>query len=380
MRNKIKVAFLINSLRFGGVEKGTVTRFNNLPNSEFSKGLVYLKNEEHLLPQIKEENGIVWCPKFKKGWHFSGLRHLLSWIKSFQPDVILCVNTYPLFYGYLARLLSGSKAKLFVSFHSTALSDREDRLVRYIYRFFFNHSDRIIYVSTTQRAYWESRGLRRDLATVIHNGVDTGYFFNQYNCNEISALRKRYNFDSNDFLVGICAALRPEKQHEDLIKAIALLKLEGISAKCLVIGDGPRRASIEENIAAIGLESDVVIAGFQADVRPMIAICDCMAIVSHQVETFSNAALESMAMGKPMVMSTIGGAAEQVQDGVNGYLFPVGDVDALAEALRKLADSVHREELGKRAREVVERNFDLNTMLLKYARLFRIKVTSETGS
>ncbi|MCU7863506.1 MAG: glycosyltransferase [Candidatus Thiodiazotropha sp. (ex Lucinoma borealis)] len=373
MRKKIKLAFLINSLRFGGVEKGTVTRFNNFSNREFNKGLVYLKNDEHLLPQIKKENGIVWCPKFKKGLDLSGLLRLSSWIKEFQPDIILCVNTYPLFFGYIARLLSRSKSKLFVSFHSTALSEREDRLVRYIYRFFFNRTDRIIYVSTTQRAYWESRGMRRDLATVIHNGVDTKYFFNQYSFNEISTLRKRYNFGANDFLIGICAALRPEKQHEDLIKAIAILKEEGISAKCLVIGDGPRRAAIEENIAAIGLERDAVIVGFQADVRLMIAICDCMAIVSHQVETFSNAALESMAMGKPMVMSAIGGAAEQVQDGVNGYLFPAGDVEALAEALRKLVDTVHREELGKRAREVVVRDFGLSTMLVKYAKLFRSK-------
>lgn len=370
MRNKIKVAFLINSLRFGGVEKGTVTRFNGLSNNKYEKGLVYLKSEKHLIPQIKKESGTVWCPGFKKGLDLSGLWHLSSWLKKFQPNVILCVNTYPLFFGYLARLLTGSKAKLFVSFHSTELSEKDDRMMRYIYRFLFNRSDGIIYVSTTQSAYWESRGLRGDLTTIIHNGVDTEYYVNKYNDTKVSASRKRYNFDTNDFVIGICAALRPEKHHEDLINAISILKTKGVSAKCVVIGDGPRRTFIEEYITASGLGKDVVITGFQDDVRPLIALCDCMAIVSHQVETFSNAALESMAMGKPIVMSAIGGAAEQVQNGENGYLYPVGDVNALAESLYKLMDSGHRIKLGKRAREVVERDFGLEVMLEKYSSLF----------
>ncbi|MES9825021.1 MAG: glycosyltransferase [Candidatus Thiodiazotropha endolucinida] len=378
MNNEIRVVFVINSLRFGGVEKGTVTRFNKISSNLFRKGLVYLKNEEHLLSQINKDSGLVWCAHFNKGWDFSGLWRLSAWMKTFQPDVILCVNTYPLFYGYLARLLSGSKTKLFVSFHSTILDGREDRLMRYVYRFFFNRSDHIIYVSTTQRAYWESRGLHRDLGMVIHNGVDTEYYVNHYASKEITAIRKRFGFDASDYLVGICAALRPEKQHEDLIEAIARLKFRGIPAKCLIIGDGPRRNAIEEKVRGFGLEKDVAITGFQCDVRLFVAACDCMALVS-QTEAFSNVALESMALGKPMVMSAVGGAAEQVSDGVNGYLFPASDVESLVAALLKLANSAHREEMGKKAREVVERDFGLDAMLEKYVQLFGTKVTSDTN-
>lgn len=376
MSDKIRIAFIINSLGFGGVEKGTVTRFNNLPTNVYHKALVYLKKEEPLLTQIQSENGIVWCPQFKKGWDFSGLWRLSLWMQKFQPDAILCVNTYPMFVGHLARLLSASKAKLFVSFHSTAVTGKTAYLMRYVYPFFFNRSDRIIYVSSTQRAYWEGRGLRRDIATVIHNGVDTEHFTNHYSPNDRIAIRNRFGFDSSDFVVGICAALRPEKRHQDLIEGIARLKAEGIPAKCLIIGDGACRCTIEKVILHRGLERDVVITGFQTDVRPLVAVCDCMAIVSSSVETFSNAALESMAMCKPMVMSTVGGAAEQVHDGQNGYLFPPGDVVALTGALRKLADPAHCARLGSAARAIVERHFGLDVMLEKYSDLFGAKLGS----
>lgn len=379
MNVRTSVTFVINSLRFGGAEKHTLELFNGLDSRRFHKGLIYLKREEHLLDQVDSTQGELRCAGFDKGWDFVGLRRLAAWIKEMRPDVLVCVNTYPLFYSYLARWLSGHRCRIVEIFHSTELPQKEDQQMRLVYRHFFNRSDGIVYVSENQRTYWEGRGICKDKGIVVHNGVDTEYFCNCYSREAKLALRERFGFTSSDFIIGICAALRPEKQHEDLVEAIARLKSDGLNAKCLIIGDGPRRVAIKEKTSSIGLENDVSIAGFQTDIRPFVAACDCMAIVSHQ-ETFSIAALEAMAMGKPMAMSAIGGAAEQVQDGVNGFLFPAGDVDALAEALRKLVDTVHREELGKRAREVVERDFGLNAMLVKYAQLFGIIVTSDTGS
>lgn len=370
MSQNIKVAFIINSLRFGGVEKGTVTRFNNLDNKKFSKALIYLKNEEHLLAQVNKTNGDIWCPSFKRGLNYARFLHLVNWLKKFQPNVVLCVNSYPLFYGFLARILLKSTTRLLVSFHSTLLSGKEAHLMRFLYRHIFNRADKIIYVCKAQRDYWESRGLRKDIGVVIYNGVDTDYFSNCYATEQITTLRNQFGFGSNDFVVGICAALRPEKRHGDLLEAVSRLKVRGIPAKCLIIGDGACRDQVSVTISLFGLEKDVAITGFQADVRPFVASCNCMVIVSHEVETFSNAALESMAMGKPMVMSAIGGAAEQVRDGENGYLFPAGDVDALTAALHKLADQQHCAELGARARTIVARDFGLDRMLDRYTQLF----------
>ena len=365
----ISISLILNSLNFGGAEKHTLQLFNKFDNLGFKTSLAYLKREEHLLPEIKTKNGKVWSADFGKGWDFSGLIRLASWVKNSKPDILICINSYSLFYGHLARFLSGHRCKIIVIYHSTELTDRDDFMMRLLYRHFFNHSDRIVYVSNAQRDTWESRGLRKALSTVIHNGVDSEIFRDCFTYKEKTTLREQYGFTSEDFIVGICAALRPEKKHEDLIESIAHLKAMGIPVKCLIIGDGPRRQAIEESICRLNLSGDVAITGFLADVRSQIAICDCMAIVSNK-ETFSIAALESMAMGKPMVMSAIGGATEQVKNGENGYLFPTGDVSALTAVLHRLADRQHCAELGEQARSIVVQNFGIHRMIEKYQQLF----------
>lgn len=368
MSEPVTVAFVVNSLRFGGAEKHALQLFNGLPAERFRVALAYLKRDEHLLAEADPARGPIWCADFGKGWDYGGLRRLADWVRRHRPDVLVCVNTYPLFYGHLARSLAGRRCRIVEVFHSTDLPKGEARKMHWIYRPFFNRSDTIVYVSQAQRAHWEARGLRRERGVVIHNGIDTERYRDDYGVEEKAAMRARYGFAAGDFVVGICAALRPEKRHEDLIEAIARLRAQGIPAKGLIIGDGPRRAAVEERIAELGLARDVAIAGFQADVRPFVAACDCMAIVSHQ-ETFSIAALESMALGRPMVMSAIGGAAEQVRVGVNGYLYPAGDIEALTRALLRLTEPAHRMELGRQARALVEQNFGRQKMLDRYAEL-----------
>jgi glycosyltransferase involved in cell wall biosynthesis len=365
------VVFLVDSLGCGGAEKHAVQLFNSLDEARFRVALAYLKPHEDLLPQVTPDRASqVWCADFGRGWDFYGLNRLSKWLRSCDPEVLVCVNPYPLFYGHLARMLAGVRVPIIEIFHSTELAPDEDRRMRLIYRHFFNRSDRVIYVSEAQRTMWESRGIRHDRGACIHNGIDIDYFSDRYSAEEKAERRARYGFSPTDFVVGICARLRPEKQHGDLLAAISRLKQEGMSAKCLIIGDGPCGGEIERKIRDLGLESDAAITGLQEDVRPFIAACTCLAIVSSRVETFSLAALEAMAMGKPMVMSNIGGASEQIVSGYNGYLYSRGDVSALANALRLLGNVDVCNGLGTEARQRVRDLFSFGPMLRKYESLF----------
>ena len=127
------------------------------------------------------------------------------------------------------------------------------------------------------------------------------------------------------------------------------------------------RAS-SERIAQLQLQGAAVITGYKPDVRPCIACCDVMTLTSHAVETFSIAALESMALGKPLVMSRIGGAAEQVQPGVNGLLFEPGDIVTLARHLAALADPQVRQTMGEAARQIVRGAFTVERMAAAFTR------------
>jgi glycosyltransferase involved in cell wall biosynthesis len=87
-------------------------------------------------------------------------------------------------------------------------------------------------------------------------------------------------------------------------------------------------------------------------------------------ETFSIAALEAMAMAKPVVMTDVGGASEQVVPGETGYLFRRGDTAALAGHLVQLADPATRRQMGQRACSTVSEKFSLGVMVGAYERMF----------
>src|SRR5688572_3828156 len=91
-----------------------------------------------------------------------------------------------------------------------------------------------------------------------------------------------------------------------------------------------------------------------------------MTLTSHVVETFSIAALESMSLGKPVVLTRIGGAEEQVRHGINGLLFEPGDIDALVRNLRELADAESRRRMGAAGAQAVREQFTLQRMVERF--------------
>jgi glycosyltransferase involved in cell wall biosynthesis len=223
-----------------------------------------------------------------------------------------------------------------------------------------------VYVSEKQREYWRSKGLAGKADSVIHNGVDLERFRDRSDSSQREALRAQCGFSASDLLIGICAALRPEKAHRDLLLALARLRERGISSKALMVGDGPERAAIERTIAALNLSGSTFITGFKDDVRPYLAICDVVVLTSHAIETFSIAALEAMAMGKPLVLTRIGGAEEQVISGKNGFLYEPGDIEALTDKLAALQLASTRERLGAASRERVASLFSERRMTQQF--------------
>jgi glycosyltransferase involved in cell wall biosynthesis len=357
------VLFIVNSLRHGGAEKHVVTLLNTFETDRIRPSLAYLKAADPLLSQLKTEKvaAIVSCDAGRR-IDFGCVRRLAQLIAERNIRAVVCTNTYSSVYGYLAKLRSGRSPKLISVYHTTILPTRKEKLGLLLYRWMLRRFDLLIYVCNSQREYWRARGLRARRDEVIHNGIDVAYFTDRYSPEEKLAFRQRAGFAADDYVIGLCAALRPEKAHGDLLEAIARMRSEGVRAKALLIGDGPERARIEQKIRDLALEEHVYITGLQSDVRPWIACADVMTLVSRAIETFSIAALESMALGKPLVMSDIGGAAEQVTPGQNGVLFAPGDVSSLRNHLTTLASGPLRITMGAAAAERVRRDYRVERM------------------
>lgn len=368
--SKCKVLFIVNSLAMGGAEKHIVTLINYLDGRYFELHLCYLKDIISLLPQIKKDKlKGSFLADVKSKIDFKSGQLVANYVDVNNIDLIMSTDMYPMLYAGLAKILSKRNPLLVEALHSAQVENFHDKLELLFYRPFFCAQNRLVYVSKNQRDYWRQKGVCADNDCVIYNGIDPEYFKDIYTAQEKLAIRQSYGFNNEDYLIGICAVLRPEKAHCDLLQAIKNLQLSGVVAKCLIIGDGEERINIEQQIVDLGLHNNVMITGYQQDVRPYIAACDVMAIVSH-FESFSIALLEAMSMDKPVIRSDVCGGDELVTDGVNGYLFPTGNIQALEAVLLKLNNIHTRETFGKQAREIVITQFSVDEMIAKFHKLF----------
>jgi glycosyltransferase involved in cell wall biosynthesis len=145
--------------------------------------------------------------------------------------------------------------------------------------------------------------------------------------------------------------LSREKGHADLIRAFR--QLHDAGARLVLVGDGPDRPQLERLAADCSVRTQVVFAGHRDDAKRFYGIADVFALPSYSEGT-PNVLLEAMAASVPVVATSVGGIPELASDGHHALLVPAADPAALANALRKVLQSVElRNQLVRTAQEVV---------------------------
>jgi glycosyltransferase involved in cell wall biosynthesis len=365
----VRVIFVTSSLPHGGAERHAIALMNRLAERGHQCHAVCIKNSGGRLDRIRLRDGAtVRCLDAARYLDTRALADFATHISRIEPSVIVAANPYALMYSSLALRRSGARARLVVTFHTTLLLSPKEWFQMLFYRPFFWTADRLVFVCEKQKRYWLHRGVFSQRNEVIYNGVDTEEFCDKQSPEERRTLRSALGFSDADYVIGISALLRPEKNHAQLVEAVAMLRDRGIPARALMIGDGEMREAIEARARELDVEGDVVIAGLQQNVRPYIAACDAMALCSF-TEAFSLAAIEAMALSKPLVHSDVGGAAEMIVPGRNGFLFPVGDTKTLVDKLAILADRALSRRMGNDARATVEARFSERTMVDRYEQI-----------
>lgn len=214
---------------------------------------------------------------------------------------------------------------------------------------------------------------------LIHNGIDTKAFFGQPGKADI---RDQLSIDPESFVAIIVANLIPYKGHADLLDALSRVRdrlPQTWTLLCVGRDDGIL-PQLEDLARAQGIADRVRFLGERKDVPRLLAAADAGVLCSHQ-EGFSNAILEGMAAGLPMVVTDVGGNGEAVLDGETGFVVPPRDPEALGEAMLKLAsDPSRRAKQGKKARARVEAHFSIQTCVGKYDRLYSALLAGEAVS
>jgi len=201
-------------------------------------------------------------------------------------------------------------------------------------------------------------------AVTIHNGIDLDEFEPSRFQNDGQALRASLGIPEDEPVLCCIAGFRPVKLHSVLIDAFSRIRAKGHSCRLLLAGTGALEQALRDQVRALGLDDGgVEFLGVLSDVRAVLAASDCMLLVS-AAETFSMAMLEAMAMEVPVITTSVGGAAEAIDNGVSGFLVRPHDVSELTEKMAELLnDDARRQEMGKRARKAVVEHFSAAKMI-----------------
>ena len=269
--------------------------------------------------------------------------------------------------AYLAKMMLSERVVPFVTtLHGTDITlVGNDRSYLPITRFGIEQSDAVTAVSEylKQRTIEEFQ-VRREV-TVVPNFVDC----NLYERSTDKSLRQKFADPDEGILIHI-SNFRPLKRVEDVIETFSLVRKKR-KARLLMVGDGPERPKAEWLANTHGIAADVLFLGKQNDMSQVLSIADILLLPS-ELESFGLVALEAMACEVPVIATRVGGIPEVVREGIDGFLFDVGDVSSMAQGcLRILDDPKLRLTMGEAGRERARSEYCASKIVLQYENLYR---------
>ena len=232
----------------------------------------------------------------------------------------------------------------------------------------------IVVADAVGKVVVKKEGVSPGKITTIYNGVDVDNF-NVPMPGDIKKARYKLGFKDSDFVVGTVAWLRPEKNYKIFFDAIIQAYRKIKNLKVVAVGgdeDGLQLSFFKEYVGQEGIGDKVIFAGQVVDVRPYLKSLDVACLVPRGNEGFSNSIIEKMSMGLPMIVSDVGGNAEAVVDGYNGFVVAPDSSKELADALIYLAEHpLERKEMGCRSARRVRDMFTLERMVEAHEELYK---------
>ena len=374
-----EIYYIVGSLEVGGAERHLSQVLPALKAKGFDIKIIVLSNKALLAP-IFEKAGIQvfiapdidFLPKIMRrplSLFISIVRLVTSFFKNrtavrhtFLPEAYLLT-------AFAARL-SFFKGVLIMSRRS--LNNYQQR------RFVLGKLEKIFHRFTTfalgnsnavvQQLYEE--GFSKEKVHLIYNGIETSLF---QNLPPKLELRNVLGLDSESLIFVIVANLIPYKGHIDLLNAFAIISQKlPENWQLLCVGkDSGILSGLKIKARDLGIENHVRFLGSRTDIALLQSASDIGILCSHE-EGFSNAILEAMAVGLPMVVTNVGGNAEAVQDKVTGLVVEPKNPEHLSEALLTLSLSPEQRKIyGSAGKKRVYENFTLSQCVDQYENFYK---------
>lgn len=299
---------------------------------------------------LGKENSFIYNP------HYIFL--LASLLKNYD---IVHVHQFPsTYYAVIARIISNAKCRLVLTEHST-LNNRQGKwYLKSIEKFIYHQYDRIVAISEAVKDNLYQFVDRRLIVSVVYNGISIDDFKSAQ-----PILRTKLGVPENARLLIQVARFNPQKDQLTLIKALSQLPS---NYHVIFVGDGETLSIHQQKAIELGVENRAHFLGIRTDIPALINSSDIF-VLSTNFEGFGLAAVEGMAVGKPVIASNVPGLREVVEGA--GVLFPVGDDKCLANEIERLFnDNAYRNVVIGKCQQRAQR-YDVKIMTENYFLIYK---------
>lgn len=358
-----RIAFCITELEPGGAEKGLFHLVTRLDRSKWAPRVYCLGPEAELSRALRDEGVCVECYGARSWRDLGALFWLTKKLREFRPELLQGF----LFHGNLLGRLAACLAGVPVVLAGHRVAEREKHwhlwLDRWTRRLVSHH----VCVSQGVAAFvMDQLHLQSDQVTVIPNGV-TARDPNEAAGTDIWEVARCSPTAQVVLAVG---RLHPQKGFLDLLAAFEPVAAAIPESVLLIVGEGSQRGELEEEIRRRKLGGRVTLTGRREDVRNLMRQANVFALTSRW-EGMPNVVLEAMSVGLPVVAMDAEGVRDIIQNDQLGIVVNQGDISGLTQAILYL---LHHPELassmGKNSQHLVNSNFTLDEMALRYGRLY----------
>jgi glycosyltransferase involved in cell wall biosynthesis len=355
----------------GGAEKQLYLLVSSL-NPVYFKPIVVQLSPNNSLPlnDVKVENAELFHIPIRKFYSLHGFRQigrLYRLAKEYNVNIIHTFFEKSEVMGWLTARLSG------IPIWITSRRDlgfKRKKIYDQIFRLTSKDCKKCIancYAVKDQVV--QQNNLASEKVEVIYNGLDLSGYQEPFGDKSV---RRKLGIENGTLLVGMIANFNFEiKGHGYFLGAAKKITETVPNVKFLLVGDGPLRHQYEEMASDLDVKKDVLFLGKRNDVPAIISNLD-VSVQSSTSEGLSNVILESMAAGKPVIATNVGGNPEMVVNDITGYLVPPADSSAMAGAITALLQEPDKAKaMGAAGKRLVEEKFSKKAMVEKYENLYK---------
>lgn len=366
MFHRKRILLVIDSMEVGGSQRQLQKLIEGLDRQQWEPELAFFRVDSFLADAIRQSGiAVHHLPKRRR----VDIGFLLAYAKLLRERRYALVHAFSLtaeLWTIAVRPFVDPKPVLVASERSAFRTDRPF-WYWWIKRMIVASSAAVIANSSAgARSTARRTGGHQDRFTTIANAVDVPSPLP-------AAMRAatRRSFDANEGrLLGLFVGrLAPVKNLPCLVRALATMP-SGRRPLVFLVGDGSLKESILELAKKLGVKSSLRFLGERKDVAQLLQAADFLVLPS-RFEGQSNALLEAMAAGCPVIASAVGGNVELVQQGATGLLFPDDDANVLAACIDRMHDPALRSRLSRAARENVVQHFSQAALVLETAAVYQ---------